>query len=81
MQSRNSIAGMDSVLSILQMPPGVPVATMALNGAENAGIFAAQILSLGDPGLAKRLLEHKEKLRAHVDQQNRELGPRKRKSK
>jgi 5-(carboxyamino)imidazole ribonucleotide mutase len=80
-QSRNSIAGMDSVLSILQMPPGVPVATMALNGAENAGIFAAQILSLGDPGLAKRLLEHKEKLRAHVDQQNRELGPRKRKSK
>lgn len=75
-QSRNSIAGMDSVLSILQMPPGVPVATMALNGAENAGIFAAQILSLGDAALAKRLLAHKEKLEAHVDQQNRELESR-----
>src|ERR1700757_339354 len=50
-KSINSIDGMDSVLSILQMPGGVPVATMALNGAKNAGIFAAQIIGAFDPAV------------------------------
>ncbi|MDT8288055.1 MAG: 5-(carboxyamino)imidazole ribonucleotide mutase [Elusimicrobiales bacterium] len=62
-RSSNSIDGWDSILSILQMPGGVPVATVALNGARNAGILAAQILSVGDQGLHERLLRFKEELR------------------
>ena len=54
-KSSNSIDGWDSVLSILQMPAGVPVATVALDGARNAGILAAQILGTSDKALAKRL--------------------------
>lgn len=54
-KSSNSIDGWDSVLSILQMPYGVPVATVALNGAKNAGILAAQILALHDPSIAGKL--------------------------
>ena len=54
-KSSNSIDGWDSVLSILQMPSGVPVATVALNGSRNAGILAAQILATSDTALAKRL--------------------------
>jgi len=50
-----ALKGMDSLLSIVQMPRGVPTATMAINGAENAGLFAARILALSDPELAKRL--------------------------
>ena len=61
-KSSNSIDGWDSVLSILQMPGGVPVATVALNGAKNAGILAAQMLSLADDTLRERLIRYKTKL-------------------
>ena len=54
-KSRNSIDGWDSVLSILQMPAGVPVATVALDGARNAGILAAQILAVSDKKIFERL--------------------------
>jgi 5-(carboxyamino)imidazole ribonucleotide mutase len=58
-KSRNSIDGWDSVLSILQMPAGVPVATVALNGAQNAGVLAAQILGASDKFLATKLEAYK----------------------
>ncbi len=61
-KSNNSIDGMDSVLSILQMPGGVPVATVALNGAKNAGILAAQILGAFDPVIRQRIVDFKAKL-------------------
>ena len=63
--------GLDSLLSTVQMPAGVPVATMAVGaaGAKNAAIFAAQILALGDPRLKERLKRHKEELEASVAQQ------------
>lgn len=67
-KSSNSIDGWDSVLSILQMPAGVPVATVALNGAKNAGILAAQILGSTDKKVAKRLDEYKEELRQKVEE-------------
>jgi 5-(carboxyamino)imidazole ribonucleotide mutase len=55
----SSLGGEDSLLSIVQMPPGVPVATVAINGARNAGILAAQILAIADPALAQRVRELK----------------------
>ncbi len=66
-KSSNSIDGWDSVLSILQMPGGIPVATVALNGAKNAGILAAQILSAGDDKLYKKVLKYKESLKEEVE--------------
>ena len=65
-KSRNSIDGWDSVLSILQMPNGVPVATVALDGAMNAGILAAQIIALNDNNVAKKLIDYKNKLQQKV---------------
>ncbi len=65
-KSRNSIDGWDSVLSILQMPGGIPVATVALDGAKNAGLLAAQILSMQDEALAGRLANYRESLKAKV---------------
>lgn len=65
-KSSNSIDGWDSVLSILQMPSGVPVATVALNGAKNAGILAAQMLSIYDDSLAERLQAYKNSLAEKV---------------
>lgn len=65
-KSRNSIDGWDSVLSILQMPGGVPVATVALDGAKNAGILAAQIMSCFDDELAKKLEDYKNELKEKV---------------
>ena len=65
-KSSNSIDGWDSVLSILQMPTGVPVATVALNGAKNAGILAAQILATHDAGVATKLSDYKKLLEAQV---------------
>ncbi len=59
-KSSNSIDGWDSVLSILQMPGGVPVATVALNGAKNAGISAAQILAHSSPTLTEKLAQYKQ---------------------
>lgn len=71
--SRNSIQGWDSILSILQMPKGVPVATVALNGAANAAILAAEILGTSMPSVEKLLVEYKEELRKHVASQNAAL--------
>jgi len=65
-KSRNSIDGWDSVLSILQMPGGVPVATVALDGAKNAGILAAQILGASDESLRGRIADFKQNLKAKV---------------
>ena len=65
-KSSNSIDGWDSVLSILQMPGGVPVATVALNGARNAGLLAIQILSVRDVQLRNKILDYKEKLNNEV---------------
>jgi 5-(carboxyamino)imidazole ribonucleotide mutase len=65
-KSSNSIDGWDSVLSILQMPGGVPVATMALNGAKNAGIMAAQIIGAFDPEVSKRIAVYNQKLSDEV---------------
>jgi 5-(carboxyamino)imidazole ribonucleotide mutase len=74
-KSSNSVDGWDSILSILQMPGGVPVATVALNGAKNAGILAAQILSVGDPEIRKSLINYKEKLQNEVLKKVNQLNP------
>jgi 5-(carboxyamino)imidazole ribonucleotide mutase len=65
-KSSNSIDGWDSILSILQMPNGVPVATVALNAAQNAGIIAAQIIALSDKAVAKKIVQHKADLEKKV---------------
>ena len=65
-KSSNSIDGWDSVLSILQMPGGVPVATVALNGAKNAGILAAQIIGSSDKSVLDKIIRYKEELKEKV---------------
>ncbi|TQD34807.1 5-(carboxyamino)imidazole ribonucleotide mutase [Haloflavibacter putidus] len=65
-KSRNSIDGWDSVLSILQMPGGVPVATVALDGAKNAGILAAQIIGASDKAVQDKIIAYKESLKDKV---------------
>ena len=65
-KSSNSIDGWDSVLSILQMPGGVPVATVALNGAKNAGILAAQIIGSSNPAVLEKIISYKEGLKQAV---------------
>lgn len=72
-KSSNSIDGWDSVLSILQMPAGVPVATMALDGARNAGILAAQIVGTYDAEVARQLTQFKENLKEKVADMSRQL--------
>lgn len=72
-KSSNSIDGWDSVLSILQMPSGVPVATVALDGAKNAGILAAQIIGASNQEIHKHLLDYKKKLADKVLDSIREL--------
>jgi 5-(carboxyamino)imidazole ribonucleotide mutase len=62
----SALAGQDSLLSIVQMPAGVPVATVAINGARNAGILAAQILGTGEPALLDRVAQYKRDLEATV---------------
>lgn len=71
--SRNSIDGWDSILSILQMPGGVPVATVALNGSLNAGIIAAQIVALSEAEVAKKLMDYKISLREKVEKDAAQL--------
>ena len=73
-KSSNSIDGWDSVLSILQMPAGVPVATMALDGARNAGILAAQIVGTFDGTVAEKLSQFKEALKEKVAQMSSDLA-------
>lgn len=63
----STMDGIDSLLSMVQMPSGVPVACVAINGAENAALLAVQMLALSDEALALRLEEHKEKMRASVE--------------
>ncbi|MHB8207919.1 5-(carboxyamino)imidazole ribonucleotide mutase [Mucilaginibacter sp.] len=72
-KSSNSIDGWDSILSILQMPNGIPVATVALNAAKNAGILAAQILSTSDEFLVQNLIAYKEDLKKKVEESAREM--------
>lgn len=67
-KSSNSIDGIDSLLSIVQMPPGVPVATMAVNGAMNAGILAAEIVALNDTAVQHQLTDYKAELKDKVQQ-------------
>lgn len=66
--------GMDAVLSMLQMPPGIPVATVAINGSLNASILATQILALSDPALAAKLSDYKYGLRAKIEKANADLS-------
>lgn len=72
-KSSNSIDGWDSVLSILQMPGGVPVATVALDGAKNAGILAAQIIGSGDATVLQRVADYKNSLKDKVKQMAAEI--------
>jgi 5-(carboxyamino)imidazole ribonucleotide mutase len=72
-KSSNSLDGWDSILSILQMPNGVPVATVALNAAQNAGILAAEILATADPSLRERIITYKEWLRSVVEKKAEEM--------
>lgn len=67
-KSTNSIDGWDSILSILQMPNGIPVATVALNAAKNAGILAGQILAVSNNKIEKKLIEYKNELAAKVEE-------------
>jgi len=72
-KSSNSIDGWDSILSILQMPNGVPVATVALNAAQNAGILAVQILAASDENIYRQLMTYKESLKSKVIQSNEDI--------
>jgi len=69
-----SLDGWDSILSILQMPPGIPVATVALNGARNAAILAAQMMATGDEKLMEKLIIFKEELKIKIVEANRDLA-------
>ena len=71
--SANPLNGIDSLYSIIQMPPGVPVATVAINGAKNAGILACSILSISQSHLQKKLNQFKEKMREDVKIKNKKL--------
>ena len=73
-KSSNSIDGWDSILSILQMPNGVPVATVALNAAKNAGLLSVQILGTSDSNVTTQLNLYKEKLKEKVHRQVNELN-------
>ena len=69
-----SLDGIDALLAIVQMPPGIPVATVGINGAQNAAILAAQMLALSDPALARRLADYKEGLKKKIVKANEELA-------
>jgi 5-(carboxyamino)imidazole ribonucleotide mutase len=76
-KSSNSLDGWDSILSILQMPNGVPVATVALNAAQNAGILAAQILGTSDKSIQQTVQDYKNKLRETVEKKAKKLVKKK----
>ncbi len=71
---KGMLDGLDALLSIVQMPPGIPVATVAVNGAQNAAILAVQMLALGDEALAARLAAYKESLKTKIVKANADLG-------
>ncbi len=68
-----SLEGLDSIFSILQMPPGIPVATVGVNAAQNAGILAAQIIATGDKNVMEQVVRHKESLKKKIVEANEEL--------
>jgi len=68
-----TLGGMDALLAIVQMPPGIPVATVGINASQNAAILAVQILSLGNPELAKALVEYKQGLKQKIVKANEDL--------
>jgi 5-(carboxyamino)imidazole ribonucleotide mutase len=68
-----SLEGLDSILSILQMPPGIPVATVGINAAQNAGILAAQIIGTGNSEIMNEVIKHKEGLKKKIVEANEEL--------
>jgi len=70
---KSSLEGLDALLAIVQMPPGIPVATVAVDGAMNAGILAAQIIATGDEKLAKKIVAFKENLKVKIEKANEEL--------
>jgi 5-(carboxyamino)imidazole ribonucleotide mutase len=72
-----SLDGLDSLLSIVQMPPGIPVATVGINGARNAAILAAQILAAGDAGIGEKVKYFKEGLKEKIVKANEELAEKK----
>ena len=69
-----SLDGMDALLAIVQMPPGIPVATVAIDGALNAGILAAQMIATGDPAVMEKLIAYKESLKQKIVKANEEPG-------
>ena len=69
-----SLNGLDSLLAIVQMPPGIPVATVAVNGAQNAGILAVQMMAIGDQQLAVKLIAFKEDLKLKIEKANKDLS-------
>ena len=71
---KGMLDGMDSLLSMVQMPPGIPVATVAVNGAMNAAILAAEILALSDPDVAATVANYKASLGEKIERANRELS-------
>jgi 5-(carboxyamino)imidazole ribonucleotide mutase len=70
---KSSIEGMDALLAMVQMPPGIPVATVAINGAMNAGLLAVQMLALGDENLAEQFSTYKNNLKKKIVKANEEL--------
>ncbi len=71
---KGMLDGLDALLSIVQMPPGIPVATMGVNGAMNAAILATEMLALGDAEVARRLAEYKASLSQKIEKANRDLA-------
>jgi len=71
---KGMLDGLDALLSIIQMPPGIPVATVGVNGAQNAALLACQMLALSDADLARRLAAHKEGLKQKIEKANRDLA-------
>ena len=71
---KGMLDGLDALLSIVQMPPGIPVATVGVNAAQNAAILAAQIIALSDPGIAVRLSSYKSSLGKKIEKANADLS-------
>jgi len=71
---KGMLDGLDALLSIVQMPPGIPVATVGVNGAQNAALLACQMLALSDAALAQRLAAHKEGLKQKIEKANKDLA-------
>ena len=71
---KGMLDGLDAMLSIIQMPPGIPVATVGVNGAQNAAILAIEMLALSDEALAQRLSDYKQSLKSKIEKANKDLA-------